>query len=170
MRRTITTIAAVAALALTACGGGTPAESNDEKPAQTSERERGSASAALEKLGDETKIVQNRGGSQAGSNLNLPDGFPDDVTLPANMNVISTSTPLPNTQMIMGVTPSMPDAVLEEIRANLTGAGWSEAAFQQLTPQMAKVDFEKDGRMANVTITQNGDTSMVQLMTGPKIG
>lgn len=163
----------LAAMMLSACGGGAPGTDGDTNPPDAlppASSANGSAREALEKLGDNEVVVQNQGGSKAGSNLQLPDGFPDDVSLPAGVNVVSTSTPLPDTQMIMGITPSAPVEAIEEFRVLMTENGWSETAFQEMTPQMTRIDFEKDDRMTNITVTLNGDTSAIQLMTGPKLG
>lgn len=170
--RAVLGISAVS-IALAACGSSdAPTGSNADGASETSTTSpsNGSAAEALEKLGDKQVVVQNQGGAQAGSNLSLPDGFPDDVSLPTDMNVVSTSTPLPDTQMIMGITPSTPASVIEAFRANMSDNGWTESGFQEMTPQMTRIDFEKGERMANVTVTLNGDTSAVQLMTGPKLG
>ncbi len=160
------------ALSLASCGGNeAPEEAANAAVADSPDSSAGSGSAseALEKLGDKKMVVQQQGGATIGSNVDLPEGFPGDITLPADLNVMSTSTPMPNMQMVMGISPSAPSEVAAELRASMAEAGWTEAAFQEMTPQMTRIDFEKDDRMANVTVTLNGDTSAVQLMTGPKL-
>ena len=86
-----------------------------------------------------------------------------------DINVVTTGTPMPKHQMIMGITPTTPADVLKELRSAMSGEGWSESAAQEMTPQITRIDFAKDARMATYTITQNGDTSAIQLLTGPRL-
>jgi hypothetical protein len=159
--------AGATALVLTACGGG---DSSSGETDAAQQGDVGSASAALQQLGDRKMVVQRgAGGNLAGSNLDLPAGFPDDVRLPGDINIINTSNPMPEHQMIMGMTPSAPADVLKELRGAMSGEGWSESAAQEMTPQMSRIEFAKDARMASYTITQNGDTSAIQLLTGPRL-
>lgn len=157
--------AGATALLLTACGGG----DSSSVDADAAQGDTGSASTALQKLGDKKMVVQRGAGANlAGSNLDLPEGFPDDVRLPVDTNIINTGTPMPEHQMIMGMTPTAPADVLNQLRSAMSSEGWSESAAQEMTPQMSRIEFAKDARMARYTITQNGDTSAIQLLTGPR--
>tara|TARA_R110002096_G_scaffold43420_16_gene117105 strand:+ start:228 stop:704 length:477 start_codon:yes stop_codon:yes gene_type:complete len=137
---------------LAACGGDTTPQS--------------AASGAGQNGGDEQMVVmeQNSGGmhAQAGANLNLPAGFPDDVAHYPGLNIYGAST-IPN----MGYTlAAMADGSPADVAAfyshEMTALGWTEAANAPNGPgQMLR--FEKGSRSVSLNLIPNGDDTTLSI-------
>lgn len=160
-------LAGITAL-IAGCGGDT--ESKEAQMEAQAKRHGVDADVELGKNGDVERIVVTTGlGGQYGQNIGLPGGFPDDVAVPDQWNItMSTSVPGTDGYSIQALSDAGTDEMLAEIRATMQARGWSEVAMATLTPQLTKIDFEKDGRMANFNITDAGESTAVQVLTMTK--
>lgn len=158
---------ALGAALLAGCGGGTN-EAREDNIEDTAARYGLDVEVNLDESGETDQVVINQGGGQVGQGLNLPDGFPGDIDFPIAWNVMAASSPMPNGYSIQALTESSTGDIVAELRERLAAKGWTETAFQAPTPQMSQIGFEKDERMANFNILENGETRAVQLVTMPK--
>lgn len=155
-------------LLVAGCGGGDTKESREKAIEDAAARHGFDADVTVGDDGEPEKIVINQGGGQVGQNLDLPSGFPDDIKLPDDLSIMAASSPLPNGHSIQALSPRGVEETLANVRTKMSGEGWVEVATDSLTPQMSRINFEKDDRMANFNIIANGETSAVQLLTMPK--
>lgn len=122
----------------------------------------------LDASGEVEQVIINAGAGQVGSGLSLPDGFPEDVAIPAEWNIISSSAPMPETYMVQTLTDDTSESILRGLRQDMSSAGWNESDFAEMTPQIWRINFDKDDRMTAFTITSNGETNAVQIVSMPK--
>lgn len=153
-------------LAMTvACGGGADSNEAREKAMEDTAKKHGlDVDVTVGENGDAEQIVINNGAAQVGQNLNLPNNFPEDISLPSGWNIMS-SAPVPNGFSVQAIVSDDADTIINGLRGKMSADGWTEAVADQPTPQMSRINFEKDDRMANFNIMANGETNMVQLMT-----
>lgn len=156
------------AILLAGCGGGDSNDAREKQMEDAAARQGIDADVTLDEKGEPAKIEIKQGGGTVGQGLDLPSGFPDDINLPGDWNVIAVTAPMPNAHSIQALSPETTEALLEDIRARLSGQGWTETAADSPTPAMSRIGFEKEGRMANFNIIENGETRAVQLVTMPK--
>ena len=121
-----------------------------------------------QKPGETKQVVINAAGGQVGSGLELPPGFPKDFIVPSDWNIMAANAPMPQNYMVQAIAEDDLSAVLETVREEMSELGWLEAEPAQLTPQMSRISFEKDDRLTAYTITQNGETQLVQVVSMPK--
>lgn len=91
--RTTTGVLAIALASglLAACSG---SDSTREQAMEDAAADHGiDADVTLSDDGETEKVVINAGGGQVGMNLDLPDGFPDDISLPDGWDIMSSSSP-----------------------------------------------------------------------------
>lgn len=157
----------IAALFLASCGGSDSNEAREKQMEDTAARYGVDVDVTLDEDGETEQIVINQGGAQVGQGLDLPSGFPDDIDLPESWNVMAASAPMPNGYSIQALSDSPASEIMDELRSRLTAEGWIETAADTPTPQMSRISFEKDDRMANFNILENGETRAVQLLTMP---
>lgn len=157
----------VAAILLASCGGSDSNEAREKQIEDTAAKYGVDVDVTLDEDGETDQIVINQGGAQVGQGLDLPSGFPDDISLPTAWNVMAASSPMPNGYSIQALSDSSASEIMGELRSRLTAEGWVETAADTPTPQMSRISFEKDDRMANFNILENGETRAVQLLTMP---
>lgn len=161
-----------ASLMLAACGGGSD-EAREKKMEQEAAKHGIDADVELDDKGDVKSVRINNGlGGTVGQNLDLPDGFPSDVPVDGDWSVISTSS-VPGQEngfMIQAMTEASIADLAEGVRAEMIGAGWTEANADQPTPQMSRLGFEKDERMTNFILMDAGGKTSVQVVTMKKPG
>ena len=158
--------AAVAALAVFAasCGGG--GDESRERQMENELKKRGiDADVELNNEGGAETVEITRGDQRVGNDLALPADFPDDVAVSDDWAVIHTGPAPQGGYMLQATAPKDRDGLLAMLRKEMTGDGWTEAGFAEPAPQMTQIGFEKDGRMANYNLIDNGETFMVQLVT-----
>lgn len=114
---------------------------------------------------DEQMVVmeQNYGGqqSQAGANLNLPAGFPEDVAHYPGLNIYGAST-IPNTGFsLAALADASPEDVAAFYSREMAALGWTEAAAAPGAGQMLR--FEKDGRVYAVNLIPNGASTSLSI-------
>lgn len=115
---------------------------------------------------DEQMVVmeQDRGGihSQAGANLNLPAGFPEDVAHYPGLNIYGANT-IPNMGFsLAALAEGTPEQVAAFYSREMTALGWTEAANAPSgAGQMLR--FEKDGRTFSVNIIPNGNNATLSI-------
>jgi len=169
----ITIVRGILAIALSAglvaaCGGSDTDTSRD-KAMEDAAAERGiDADVTLNEEGGQERIAINAGGGQVGRNLDLPAGFPADVRLPADWDIIAASSPLPGSHNLQALSEASSDDIIERIRARLSADGWAETASDSAAPGMARISLAKDDRIANFNIIENGGTRAIQIMVMPK--
>lgn len=163
-----TALIAGAAIMLASCGGSDSNETRERQMEEAAARHGIDADVTLDSSGETEKIVINAGGGQVGQGLDLPADFPSDVNLPSDWNIIAAAAPLPNAHSIQALSDKSTEDVVEDIRSSLSAEGWTETASDSPTPQMARINFEKEDRMANFNIIANGETRAVQVVTMPK--
>lgn len=157
----------IAALILASCGGNDSNEAREKKMEDTAARYGVDVDVSLDEDGETEQVVINQGGGQVGQGLNLPPGFPNDITLPETWNIMAASAPMPNGYSIQALSDRSAAEIMDELRSRLTAEGWVETVADSPTSQMSRISFEKDDRMANFNILENGETRAVQLLTMP---
>lgn len=159
--------AAMAGLAISACGGGS--DEAREKQIEAEAAKHGiDADVELDENGEVKSVTVNNGmGAVVGKNLSLPDGFPSDVPVPDSWSIMSTS-PVPNGFMVSAMTDGSTDDVFAALRKSLTAKGWTEETTDQPNPMMSRINFVKDDRMTNATLIAGGPQLTVQFVTMKK--
>ncbi|MGF1543774.1 MAG: hypothetical protein ACFB00_04625 [Parvularculaceae bacterium] len=161
-------LAFTAALALVASGGGST-EDRERELEREAAKHGLDADVELDDRGEVRSVEVKRSGQRIGQNLSLPDEFPSDVAVSDAWSVMHTTPAPQGGYMIQATTPDAVDAILAETRAAMAADGWSETAFDQPTPQMTSLGFDKDDRLTRVTIIDAGDGQRsVQLVTMKK--
>ncbi|MCA8900521.1 MAG: hypothetical protein KDA53_04665 [Hyphomonas sp.] len=162
-------LAAIAAAGMISACGGSNSDSSREKAMEAAAAQHGiNADVTLNEDGEVDQVVVSNGFGQAGKNLNLPVGFPDDIDLPDDWEIIGASAPMPGSHSLQLLSKDTAEEIVADLRTRMTAEGWSEAAFATPAPSMTQLNFEKDARMTNFNIIQNGETRAVQLLTMPK--
>lgn len=135
---------------LGACGGDTAQQSASNNAAQGGS--------------DEQMVVmeQDRGGihSQAGANLNLPAGFPEDVAHYPGLNIYGANT-IPNMgYALAALAEGTPNEVAAFYSREMQALGWTEVVNAPSGPgQMLR--FEKGERVFSLNLIPNGaDTTL----------
>jgi hypothetical protein len=101
--------------------------------------------------------------TQVGAALKLPDRFPDDVAIPAGMELITTSD-VPDGHYVQGQSTENADTITEFFAREMKGKGWSytnEAPVQ--LPNLRVLEFTKDNRRTNIAIVPGEPNTMVQI-------
>jgi len=156
---------------LAGCGEGR--QTQDEKDRQAEEYAKSfGVDAKVTTSADGTKSVaidRSMGGMamQGGSNLRLPAGFPDDVPMYPELNIVS-SAQLPGGFTIQGQTNDSLDQVAEFYVGRMASSGWSHEPPAQQPPTMRMLPFSKDNRTTSVSlIAGQGTTVQVVSMAKP---
>lgn len=159
-------LAAVGAvLLLTSCGGGDSNDSREQQMEAMAKKHGVDADVSLDEKGEVKSVTINTAnGTQVGKNLQLPDGFPADVPMAPDWDIMSVS-PTPGGFMVQAMTDASANEVLAAARTQLTAQGWTETGLQQSSPVMTQVGFAKEDRMTNLNLMDAGDMRTVQLVT-----
>ncbi len=158
----------LAAGLLAACGGSDTNAAREKAMEDAAAAHGINADVTVNDAGESEKIEINAGGGTVGRNLDLPAGFPDDINLPADWEVIAASSPMPGAHSVQILSDATRDEIMQTLRSRLTETGWSETSADIPAPSMARLGFEKGDRMANFNIIENGETRAVQVLTMPK--
>ncbi len=140
------------ALPLAACGGETAGTGDAGAPATAGQAE------------PQIVMEQDAGGirSQAGANLNLPDGFPDDIAHYPGLNIYGANT-IPNMGFSLAAIADGSVAEVAEFYAReMAMLGWTETANGPSGPGHL-LQFEKDGRTASINLIPNGADTTVSV-------
>ncbi|GJL95625.1 MAG: hypothetical protein DHS20C05_20300 [Hyphococcus sp.] len=163
---------AAAATLLASCGGGKDDAASREAQIEKEAAKHGiDADVTVDDKGDVETVELKHGNTVVGNNVSLPDGFPEDIVIPSDWNVMA-SAPVPGVSgfSIQALSNDDADTILATVRKSMTANGWSEISDGAPAAAMARAGFEKDGRMATFAIIPNGETNAVQLMTMKKPG
>ena len=157
-----------AAALLAACGGGD--NETREKQMEKVAKDHGfDADVELDDAGEVESVEITRGDARVGRNLSLPDGFPDDVPLPSEWEVISSNPAPGNGFMVQAMTGDNVGTIVAAVRQEMAGTGWSEVNFAEPAPTMTQIGFEKADRMTNFNVINPGSGQIsVQLVTMTK--
>jgi hypothetical protein len=94
-----------------------------------------------------------------GENVPLPDGFPSDITLPADHQVMSVMTMGPATSVVLR-SPEPASEIFSQLRRDQAAAGWKETMSMQ-GADGSMLGFEKDGRSLLVNLRDDLDGQSV---------
>lgn len=103
---------------------------------------------------DEGELVHS-----SGENVPLPAGFPTDVTLPADHQVMSVMTMGPATSVVLR-SPEPASEIFSRMRRAQASAGWKETLSMQ-GADGSMLGFEKDGRSLLVNLRDDLDGQSV---------
>ena len=95
----------------------------------------------------------------SGENVPLPDGFPSDITLPADHQVMSVMTMGPATSVVLR-SPEPASEIFSQLRRDQAAAGWKETMSMQ-GADGSMLGFEKDGRSLLVNLRDDLDGQSV---------
>lgn len=155
---------AMVCLMLVACGG----NDNDAREKQMEEmaRDHGiDADVSMDEDGEVSSVtIKGMGNSQVGTNLKLPEGFPEDVPIADDWSIIAV-TPAPGGYSVSAMTDSSIEEALDAARDLLASEGWTETRAAQNNPMMVQAGFSKDQRMTNLNLIDTGDNRTIQLIT-----
>jgi hypothetical protein len=94
-----------------------------------------------------------------GEDVPLPDGFPSDITLPADHQVMSVMTMGPATSVVLR-SPEPASEIFSQLRRDQAAAGWKETMSMQ-GADGSMLGFEKDGRSLLVNLRDDLDGQSV---------
>ena len=161
-------VVATIAVVLAGCraGGQTP----EDKDRQAEEYAKSfGVDAQVSTSPDGTKsIAIDRGigglAAQGGSNLAVPAGFPADIPMYPQLNIVAAGQLPSDGFTIQGHTPDSVEQVAEYYVARMTSSGWTHEQPAQQPPGMRMLPFKKGNRMASINL-MGGQGTTVQLMT-----
>jgi len=109
-------------------------------------------------------VNQGAGGitSQAGTNVALPDGFPDDVPVYPQASLFSASQVPGLGFMVQGRSSDTVDKVGAFYASEMRGRGWTEDGSTQ-TSAMQAAQYKKGNRTASVALLPGDDGTTIQL-------
>ena len=148
----VTLIPATAALMLAACGG------DPSRPDTTT------GQAGPDRAEPQVVMEQDLGGirSQTGANLNLPDGFPDDVAHYPGLNIYGANA-IPNMGFSLAAIADGAMADVADFYAReMPALGWSMISNGPSGPGHL-LQFEKDGRSTAINLIPNGASTTVSV-------
>lgn len=153
-------------VSLAACGSSSTSQQEQDRRAEEYARSFG-IDADVKTNPDGSKAVtvnQGFGGlsSQSGTNVSLPEGFPEDVPVYPQANLYSASQMPGLGFMVQGRSSEAVDKVSAFYKSEMTGRGWTEDGSQQ-TPAMHMAQYKKGERTASVTLLPDGDGTTIQL-------
>ncbi len=153
------TILALAMLA--GCGQSGSSETRERELENYAAQYGVNADVTVDENGEVSSVTVNSpSGGVAGSNLELPSGFPADVVLHPSENIYSV-TPVPGGGYSIA---ALSDASIADLsawhRREMQQRGWSEQPGGG-----GPLAFMKNGRLASINFTPNGDSVAVQIMT-----
>ncbi len=164
-------IISLAVVLLTGCSS--PEDSNEEREKQMEAYAKQYGIDADVKIGadgePQVQVNQQVGGgsAQVGTNLQVPDSFPKDITLYPNMKVISTAQ-LPIGHMLQAQSSDMPEKIADHFRQEMVKQGWrDESPAAHKGSPVTGMRFIKDDRAAGITVMRAGDMSNVQIALTP---
>lgn len=161
-------VLALAGVLGSSCGG----EDRSREAAMEAQAERFGidADVSLDDSGEVSSVtVRGVGGSRIGQNVALPAGFPDDIPIDEAWNIIGV-TQAQGGFMVQAMADAGldVDAAVETLETRFADAGWTAAGVERPTPQMTRMSFEKDLRIAGVMMIAAGGPVSVQVVTMPK--
>lgn len=99
-----------------------------------------------------------------GSNLALPDNFPDDVPVHENLK-LNAVTPIPGGGIsLSGVADSDLDDVASFHAAKMVEHGWTDATPPQATPSQRTLRFTRGSRNAMINLMPASPGTSVGVM------
>lgn len=98
---------------------------------------------------------------QYGSNVALPEGFPDDIPLPEGLTLFANSK-IPGGFMIQGRSEQEAEALKEFFNQAATEAGW-QAGQSGVAGPVHQLQFDSGNRKLGVNITDGGSERLVQI-------
>jgi hypothetical protein len=127
----------------------------------------------IRREGDSTRIVKTIGrddpdDEEAGDNSGdpgdevtgaLPDGYPDDVPLPEDAEIVAGSAPLIGSDqyfLVEFTTPGAPESVIAFFNTELPARGWTTGAADN-APSGFILNFTRDGDEVTITGGGSGD-------------
>lgn len=111
-------------------------------------------------------LNQSAGGTstQVGTNLTLPNDFPDDIAIFPGMQIIAASV-MPQGHMVHAQTSATLDEIADFYTAQMTADGWVDTTSDVQPPAMRSLIFEKGERRAGVTLIPGTPNTTIQVTT-----
>ena len=143
-------LACLLAVPLSACG---------EAPAPSQEDAAGSADSEM------VVTDRNAGGvrSQAGANLDLPDGFPDDIPVHDSLNIYGANAIPGMGFSVTAISPESASNIARFYRDEMGGLGWTEVSGSDQPATTQVLRFEKEGRIATINLMPNNGGTAVAI-------
>lgn len=162
--------AGLAALLCSGCGSDHESASQalvDQALEANARQQAGEAEASV---GERTLTLETEGGlysAISGNDLTLPEGFPDDIALPADARIV-TATELGATASLGLHSPRSLDLVFAEFRRAHRAAGWTETTLQD-NAAVHIAGFDKADRHLDAEFVSeaSGGTALA-ITVGPK--
>ncbi|MEX6632978.1 hypothetical protein [Hyphococcus lacteus] len=161
-------IGITSAVFLAACGGDDSANTKEKNIEDAAKAHGIDLDATVDAKGDTEKLEIKQGASRIGKNLDLPPDFPADVFISSDWNIMGTIPVPTGGYSIQSMSSDEADVIVKLVRERMIAEGWDEVSSDSPMPQMSRIGFEKDDRMASFNVMENGATRMVQMVTTTK--
>jgi len=160
--RLLLTLTAAGAM-LTACGENAKQSQEEDKLEDYARAHGVDADVEVGEDGEVRSVTINQGAGQAGSNLALPEDFPDDVPVYESLKLHAV-TPVPGGGMsLSGVADSDPEEVARFYSEKMVEHGWTDASPPQAAPSQRTLRFTKGSRNAMITLMPANPGTSVSL-------
>ena len=111
--------------------------------------------------GDKSQVTiktdQGEAHISAGGNLALPKDFPSDLHLPLFAYTISNVVQMGPATVVTMHSAAPVATLFAEYDSTMKAAGWTEATAVQSTDAASVLTFQKDNRVASVTLEKSSD-------------
>jgi len=106
----------------------------------------------------------NLGGTQLGMDLDLPNGFPEDVVVYPGTKIVSSS-PVPNGFVVSGQSSEKASVIASYLKQEMEKNGWTMKPPNAQSELMKALQFNKGVRMANISLIAAGSITSMQITT-----
>ena len=142
---TAPTFIVFASFALASCGGGGSEEARERQMEQMARSQGIEADVELDDNGSAQVTIN---GATVGTNMGVPDDFPEDVFVDPSWNVTGVNSLPGGLKMVQAMTDANADTVIGAVEQAMIAYGWEPSVASKTKGPMASAQFEKDGRMA----------------------
>ncbi len=151
-------------LLLTGCGSASDSNTEREQQLEQYAKRHGvDVDVEINEASNEEKLViSNINGSQTGNNLDMPEGFPQDVAIYPGMRII-LSTPIPNGMSLQAQSDDDKATVSAYFAQVMQQQGWTLKPQNAQSELMQSLQFEKGDRVASVMLIANNNLTNIQI-------
>ncbi len=146
---------ATALLAMAACSK-SPAERAVEAAASAASGQDVDISRDADGISIKTGDGEDTLDISSGDRASLPEGFPDDVYLPAGFKVIS-SAKADATMLVGMVAPGTLDRIAEQANQAMLEQGWEQTRMAEDGPSVRILEYKKADRSARIALQGQPD-------------
>ncbi len=147
------------------CGGGQSEEAREQAMEDAAAEQGIDADVELDDDGNVESLAIDQGmgamQGQVGINLELPEGFPEDVPLYPGLSIHAANA-MPQGHMVQASTEDDRQEVIDFFKERLTAEGWTEAESNE-AGQMLQMRFTKGQRVTGITIMPGNPGHIVQI-------